>query len=110
MERKMSPMNHRKIVAALAVALAASTLAACSQTAMNQEAAAERTAGELDEQTCLQAVVKQTGDPQAQVVKSTTDFGASEVVVQAGPQGSLWKCTINGGVLKGINSVSRLSL
>jgi hypothetical protein len=55
-------------------------------------------------------VVKQTGDAQAQVVKSETDFGASEVVVQAGPQNSLWKCTINGGVLKGISSISSLGL
>jgi hypothetical protein len=103
-------MKRQQIVPALVVALAASLVAACSQTAMNQEAAAVRNAGELDEQTCLQAVVKQTGDAGAQVVKSNTDFGASEVVVQAGPQNSLWKCTINGGVLKGISSISSLGL
>jgi hypothetical protein len=103
-------MRHQQIVTAIAIMLAAGFVSACSQTAMNQEAAAERSAGELDEQTCLQAVVKQTGEAQAQVVKSNTDFGASEVVVQAGPQNSLWKCTINGGVLKGISSISSLGL
>jgi hypothetical protein len=103
-------MKLRHTVLALALVAGAGSVSACSQTAMNEQAAAERSAGELDEQTCLQAVVKQTGDAQAQVVKSDTDFGASEVVVQAGPQNSLWKCTINGGVLKGISSISSLGL
>jgi hypothetical protein len=101
-------MNGKPIPNIAAAMLLSLALAGCSQTTADQAQEMAESAGPLDEQTCMQGVAQKSGNSALTVVRSVTSAGASTVVVQAADGGPLWKCTIFGGTLKDISSVSSL--
>jgi len=79
-------------------ALAGMALAACSETAemANSPAASMRTGSAIDEDACLAAVGRQTGNS---VVVLSSEFSQANtlVMIGVGPHRAPWRCLVSNG-------------
>jgi hypothetical protein len=59
-----------------------------------------------DEQICLQAVTKETNNPDVVLLRTETSEANNAVIVGVGPQKAPWQCLIKDGVVAGIMSLT----
>lgn len=92
-------------ISVLAVTIAALALGACSETTSTGSGAPPRTAGTVDEQACLTAVARQTGNT-VTVLSSEFSEANTVVMVGVGPDRAPWRCLVNKGVVAEVMSAT----
>ena len=84
--------------------LAALALAGCDETA-GGGSVSNRTGSAVDENACLSAVARETGNSVG-IISSSFSEANTEVIVGVGPQRAQWRCLVSGGQVAEVMSLT----